>query len=60
MEPVRSVIGSYHKLSKKHLQAYLDEFAFRFNNRDNPHLFRDTILKLIEADALPYRDLVHH
>jgi transposase-like protein len=54
----RSVIGSYHKLSTKHLQAYLDEFAFRFNNRDNPHLFRDTIMRLIHADALPYQDLV--
>ena len=53
----RAVIGSYHKLSKKHLQAYLDEFAFRFNNRDNPHLFRDTILRLIEADTLTYEAL---
>jgi transposase-like protein len=54
----RAVIGSYHKLSKKHLPAYLDEFAFRFNNRDNPHLFRDTILKLVEAETLPYAELI--
>lgn len=54
----RAVIGSYHKLSKKHLDAYLDEFAFRFNNRNNPHLFRDTILRLVEADALTYEALV--
>jgi transposase-like protein len=54
----RSIIGAYHKLSAKHLPAYLDEFAFRFNNRENPYLFRDTILALIEADALPYRELV--
>jgi transposase-like protein len=53
----RAVIGSYHKLSTKHLQAYLDEFAFRFNNRENPHLFRDTILRLVEADALTYEKL---
>jgi hypothetical protein len=51
------VIGSYHKLSVKHLPAYLDEFAFRFNNRDNPHLFRDTLLKLEDADALTYERL---
>src|SRR5690242_1874961 len=38
----RSVVGSYHQLSAKHLPAYLDEFAFRFNNRENPFLFRDT------------------
>jgi transposase-like protein len=54
----RAIIGSYHKLSRKHLPAYLDEFAFRFNNRNNPHLFRDTILKLVEADTLPYKELV--
>jgi transposase-like protein len=53
----RGVVGSYHKLSRKHLPAYLDEFAFRFNNRDNPHLFRDTILKLVEGDALTFAQL---
>jgi transposase-like protein len=53
----RAVIGSYHKLSVKHLNAYLDEFAFRFNNRDNPYLFRDTILALVEADALTFAKL---
>src|SRR5947209_15802477 len=53
----RAVIGSYHKLSVKHLPAYLDEFAFRFNNRNNPYLFRDTILRLIETDGLTYARL---
>ena len=53
----RAILGSYHKLSSKHLQAYCNEFAWRFNNRGNPHLFRDTILKLIEADALTYERL---
>jgi transposase-like protein len=54
----RSVIGAYHKLSVKHLPAYLDEAAFRWNNRENPYLFRDTIFKLVEGDALPYKELV--
>ena len=53
----RAVMGSYHKLSVKHLPAYLDEFAFRFNNRENPHLFRDTLLRLVEADTLTYEAL---
>jgi transposase-like protein len=39
----RSVIGSYHQLSTKHLPAYLDETAFRYNNRNNPFLFRATV-----------------
>jgi len=53
----RGVIGAYHKLSAKHLPAYLDEFAFRFNNRNNPYLFRDTILALVEAEQLPFKEL---
>jgi transposase-like protein len=54
----RSVIGAYHKLSFKHLPAYLDEAAWRWNNRFNAYLFRDTILRLVEGDTLPYKDLV--
>jgi transposase-like protein len=53
----RSVIGSYHKISEKHLDAYLDEFEWRFNNRKNPYLFRDTILKLIASSNLEYKNL---
>ncbi len=54
----RSLVGSYHQLSAKHLPAYLDEMAFRFNNRHNPWLFRDTILKLLSASNIPFRKLV--
>jgi len=43
----RSIVGPYHKMSAKHLDAYLDELEWRFNNRGNPYLFRDTLLKLI-------------
>jgi transposase-like protein len=53
----RSIVGSFHQVSAKHLDLYLDEFEFRFNNRKNPFLFRDTLLKLIEANALPYEKL---
>jgi transposase-like protein len=55
----RSIVGSYHQLSAKHLPAYLDEFSFKFNNRENPYLFRDTLLKLCEGDALRYAELVN-
>ncbi len=55
----RSVVGSYHKLSAKHLDAYLDELEWRFNNRNNPFLFRDTLLKLIQSDNLEYKELTH-
>jgi len=53
----RSVVGSYHKVSEKHLDAYLDEFEWRFNNRKNPYLFRDTITKLIASPNLKYKNL---
>lgn len=54
----RSVVGTYHQLSAKHLPAYLDEMAFRFNNRDNAYLFRDTLLRMIQGETLPYAELV--
>ncbi len=54
----RSVVGSYHKVSIKHLDAYLDELEWRFNNRENPYLFRDTLLKLIHSENLRYENLI--
>jgi transposase-like protein len=54
----RSIIGSYHQVSAKHLDAYLDELEFRFNNRENPYMFRDAMLKLIVAQTLPYAKLI--
>ena len=35
----RSIIGSYHRVSIKHLDAYLDELEHRFNNRKNEYIF---------------------
>jgi len=51
----RSIVGSYPKVSVKHLDSYLDELEWRFNNRKNPFLFRDTLIKLLKADSLPYQ-----
>jgi transposase-like protein len=53
----RSVVGSYHQVSAKHLDRYLDEFEWRFNGRKNPYLFRDTLLKLLQSEALTYQRL---
>jgi transposase-like protein len=54
----RSVIGSFHKISDKHLDKYLDEFEWRFNNRENPFLFRDTLMKLINAPKMEFQKLI--
>lgn len=53
----RSIIGAYHKISAKHLDAYLDELEWRFNNRHNPYLFRDTMQRMIDAEKLTYETL---
>ncbi len=55
----RGVIGSFHKVSRKHLERYLDEFEFRFNNRENPFIFRDAMKELVGANHLPYEVLTH-
>jgi transposase-like protein len=54
----RSIIGSYHQVSAKHLDAYLDELEYRYNNRENPYMFRDAMLKLLLAETLPYAKLI--
>ena len=48
----RSAVGTFHRMSVKHLDAYMDELEWPFYNRENPYLFRDTIKKLIEAERV--------
>ena len=54
----RSIVGSFHKISAKHLDRYLEELEWRFNNRNNPQIFRDALRKIVNAGTLTYRDLV--
>ncbi len=53
----RSIVGSYHQVSAKHLDAYLDEFEWRFNQRDNPYLFRDTLVRLLNSPKMEFKEL---
>ena len=53
----RGIVGMWHRISAKHLQAYLDEMCFRFDNRKNPYLFRDTLRKMLEAEHVEYKTL---
>lgn len=53
----RGIVGTWHKISAKHLPAYLDEMCFRFNNRKNPYLFRDILIKLIQTPHVEYKEL---
>jgi len=50
---------SFKGVTIQALDSYLDELEWRFNNRENPYLFRDTLLKLIRSENLPYQTLVH-
>ena len=54
----RSVVGSFHKISAKHLDRYLEELEWRFNNRDNPHIFMDTLRRIMNTGKLSYKELV--
>ena len=54
----RSIVGAWHRVSAKHLDAYLSEVEFRFNNRDNPYIFETVMTRLLDRDALRYRQLV--
>jgi transposase-like protein len=53
----RGLRGSWHKLSAKHMQAYLEEMSFRFNRRDNSDLFVDTLRHMITASVLTFERL---
>jgi transposase-like protein len=53
----RSIVGSYHQVSGKHLDAYLDEFEWRFNQRDNPYLFRDTLIRMVKSPKMEFKQL---
>lgn len=53
----RGIVGSWHKVSPKHLAAYLNEMTFRFNRRKNSDLFIDTLRHMITADPLTFERL---
>jgi transposase-like protein len=54
----RGLNGAFHKVSLKHLQRYLDEFGYRFNNRKAPDLFGMTIARMAKIGGMPYAKLV--
>jgi len=53
----RGIIGTWHRISAKHLQAYLDEMSFRFDRRNRPDLFLDTLRHMVTSDPLTFGEL---
>jgi len=54
----RGIYGIYHQVTTKHLQAYLDEFSFRFNSRKIKDAERFKMyLQKIET-RLTYKELI--
>ena len=43
----RGIYGVYRIVSKKYLQAYADEYAFRYNHRNEAGMMFDILLKQI-------------
>ncbi len=54
----RSIVGTFHKMSAKHMDRYLEELEWRFNNRNNPKIFRDTLARIVNTGNLTYKELV--
>jgi transposase-like protein/nicotinamide mononucleotide adenylyltransferase len=54
----RSVTGSFHRVSLKHLHRYLSEFSCRFNARHDAQRFEKMISRTAQASRLTYRELV--
>jgi transposase-like protein len=54
----RGIIGSFHKVSVKHLDRYLSEFEYRFNNRKNLEIFEQTVARMCHAGNMEYKQLI--
>ena len=54
----RALIGSYHKVSIKHLHRYLSEFQNRFNGRKASDRFEPTMRRMLGVEPMPYAELI--
>ena len=53
----RGIMGTWHRMSVKHLPAYLEEMVFRFNRRKQSDLFIDTLRHMVTAPVLTFEKL---
>jgi len=50
----RGIVGNFHKVSRKHMQRYLDEFSYRFNRRKDDGAFIETVARLCGFKPLTF------
>lgn len=55
----RMVVGTYYKMSKRHIQSYVDEFVFRFNTRNHSISQRFNLMLQNMECRLTYKELVY-
>jgi len=53
----RGLIGSFHRVSIKHLHRYLTEFENRFNARKAADRFSMTLARMMNTEPMPYQAL---
>ena len=57
----RLALGVYHGFRRKHIQAYLDEFVFRWNRRRHFRSAFDTLIGIgLRSGPLDYKSLIGH
>ena len=54
----RGLIGSFHRVSIKHLHRYLSEFEFRFNVRKDDDRFSATLKRMLGIPPMSYVELI--
>ena len=54
----RGIIGSFHRISIKHLHRYLAEFQYRFNARNDADRFERMVQRLLQTDTMEYKQLI--
>jgi transposase-like protein len=54
----RGLIGSFHRVSVKHLHRYLTEFEYRFNARRAGDRFNMALGAMLHTPKMPYKALI--
>jgi ISXO2-like transposase domain len=53
----RGLIGSFHRVSIKHLHRYLAEFEHRFNARKDHNRFEEMVRRMLQPGGMQYKQL---